>query len=272
MTTPTFIRPVKVFAGLGDSFQDHLDRNSANPGVDYYLTVGADIVMPASGVVTMARWSSTVGFWLGIDFDNGWGADLLHNSKLIAVEGHRYAQGAHIAEGGGTGSVATGPHCHWSLRPKHGAHLLNSGNVDGEKHLTPPNEAGDNDMFRLIKTKIGTTSAGNLYDMFTPYLTLTGIPFDEAQSYNSSAGLTEDASKALDGTTTEGKKVAAVWRKVWTRIQTANLAALDGRIAAGLAGLVVPAPPPAELPLLPPAGWSKVFAQAVRDEIIKPDV
>jgi hypothetical protein len=133
---PRFRRPVATFAGISDTFAEHLARHSVNPGTDYLFGRGRrEIVMPADGKVTLAKRSSIVGLWLGIDFDNGWGCDLLHNSQLLVGSGTRVSAGTTIAIGGGTGSAATGAHCHFSLRPHHGHHLQNFGNVDPEKHL-----------------------------------------------------------------------------------------------------------------------------------------
>ncbi|MES1170129.1 MAG: M23 family metallopeptidase, partial [Leifsonia sp.] len=101
---PRFLRPVAVFSGISDSFADHLARDSVNPGTDYLIGLGKPaIVMPADGVITQARFSTVVGFWLGLDFDNGWGGDLLHNAELLVGTGDRVRAGTTIAIGGGTG-------------------------------------------------------------------------------------------------------------------------------------------------------------------------
>jgi murein DD-endopeptidase MepM/ murein hydrolase activator NlpD len=141
---PVFLRPVRKFRGISDTFVDHVARDSVNPGTDYLIGLGKPaIVMPADGVITQARFSKVVGFWLGIDFDNGWGGDLLHNAELLVKTGTRVSAGTRIAVGGGTGSVSTGRHCHFSLRPHHGHHLENFGNVDAEKHIGIPSRKGD---------------------------------------------------------------------------------------------------------------------------------
>jgi murein DD-endopeptidase MepM/ murein hydrolase activator NlpD len=134
---PRFRRPVATFRGISDTFAEHVARHSVNPGTDYIFGRGRPkIIMPADGVITQARFSKIVGFWLGIDFDNGFGGDLLHNAELLVRSGTRVSAGTVIAIGGGTGSAATGPHCHFSLRPHHGRHLQNFGNVDPEKHIS----------------------------------------------------------------------------------------------------------------------------------------
>jgi murein DD-endopeptidase len=263
---PTFIRPVRTFKGISDTFQEHLARGSVNPGTDYILATGDDIVMPAAGKIVNAQWSNTVGFWIGIDFDNGWGADLLHNSKLLVTAGQRVAAGAHIAEGGGTGSVATGPHCHESLRPSHGFHLQNVGNVDPEKFLAPPNEAGDSDMYRTILTTKGATATANLYDLYTDYETLHGVTYSEAVAHRDSAAAPVDVTMlgSLDGTSADTKVKAqvAATRRLWKRLQDANNAAL-ARIISANSGTVV-APP---LPTVPPVEWLAAISKAVNDDL-----
>jgi len=134
---PRFRRPVAAFHGISDTFAEHVARGSPNPGTDYVFGRGRpSIIMPADGVVTQARFSAIVGFWLGVEFDSGWGGDLLHNSRLLVRAGTRVSAGTTIAIGGATGSAAKGAHCHFSLRPHHGRHLQNFGNVDPEKHLS----------------------------------------------------------------------------------------------------------------------------------------
>jgi murein DD-endopeptidase MepM/ murein hydrolase activator NlpD len=133
---PRFRRPVATFHGISDTFAEHVARNSPNPGTDYLFGGGRrEIIMPADGKITQAQSSFVAGLWLGVEFDNGWGGDLLHNSKLLVRAGTRQSAGTIIAIGGETGTAANGAHCHFSLRPHHGRHLQNFGNVDAEKHL-----------------------------------------------------------------------------------------------------------------------------------------
>lgn len=134
-------RPVAVFRGIGDTFAEHKSPSrpggpSANPGTDYYAHLGDDILMPANGMVVAVKKSSLVGNWIGIDFDDGKGGDLLHNNSVLAKPGTWYREGTHIAEAGMTGSVATGVHSHFALRLAHGHHLESYRNVDPEKYMT----------------------------------------------------------------------------------------------------------------------------------------
>lgn len=140
---PSFRRPTSLtFVSKGGSFADHTDRipASKNPGVDYPTPTGTPVYMPSDGTIVSGRWSATVGWWLGIDHDNGWGSDLLHNLRLVLTSGW-YPEGTLVAYSGATG-IVTGPHCHWSLRPRHGAHLLNAGNVDPELFVHGSSGAG----------------------------------------------------------------------------------------------------------------------------------
>lgn len=167
------------------SFARHVALRSANPGVDYGAPTGTDVLAPESGLVTGAQWSSLVGWWIHIDHDNGWGSDLLHNSKLLVGVGARVQRGQHIAESGGTGSAATGPHIHWSLRPKHGQSLQNSGNVNGEGYLggfastsTIESWIGD-DYIRRLQGALGVTVDGDFGPASTKALqTKIGTPAD----------------------------------------------------------------------------------------------
>ena len=70
---------------------------------------------------------------IGIDFDNGFGCDLLHLSRLDIGNGQRVAQGDRVGLSGASANgsdTGVGAHLHISLRNRHGSHLTGAGNVD----------------------------------------------------------------------------------------------------------------------------------------------
>ena len=130
----TFNRPTSV-TRINDTFAKHVKRDSANPGVDYDCPVGTPVKALADGKVVAVGTSTIVGKWIAIDYDNDWGSDFLHLSRVDVKAGNRVTPATVVGKSGQTGSVATGPHLHVSLRDRHGAHLLDRGNVDLEQHL-----------------------------------------------------------------------------------------------------------------------------------------
>ena len=136
-----FNRPTSV-TRINDSFAKHVARDSPNPGVDYDCPVGTPVRALANGKVVAVGTSTRVGKWIAIDYDNDWGSDFLHLSRVDVSAGKRVTPATVVGKSGKTGKVATGPHLHVSLRNRRGAHLLNRGNVDLERHLGGTSRAG----------------------------------------------------------------------------------------------------------------------------------
>ena len=84
-------------------------------GVDVAGPVGAPVVAPAAGLVTMAEPDLFFsGGTLIIDHGHGLSSSFLHLSKLLVEPGERVEQGQAVAEIGATGRV-TGPHLDWRM-------------------------------------------------------------------------------------------------------------------------------------------------------------
>lgn len=88
-------------------------------------------------------------------------------------------------------------------------------------------------MYRMILTKRGTTTAANLYDMFTDYATLTGVTWAEADAHKQGQN-GEATLGSIDGTNADNAELVAATRKLWARIQAANITGI--RAAVGQAG------------------------------------
>ncbi len=86
-------------------------------GVDVAGGVGAPVVAPADGVVTLAAASpfTLEGNLLMIDHGMGLNSAFLHLSRIDVREGDRVRQGQPIGTIGATGR-ATGPHLHWGMK------------------------------------------------------------------------------------------------------------------------------------------------------------
>lgn len=129
-------RPIAGSPALGDSFQAHRSRKSVNPGQDYKVPVGTDVLSPADGYIAVDDDgpSGGAGISIVIYHDNGYSSDLLHLSRNLVLPGQRVTQGEIIGKSGNTGA-STGPHLHWSLRDRKSASYNAIGNVDPELFL-----------------------------------------------------------------------------------------------------------------------------------------
>jgi murein DD-endopeptidase len=146
MTNYTYPCAVK---NVSDSFTDHVNRGSVNPGTDYTAAYGDAVSAVAAGVVTDASNSPSGGGGrtIHVDHDDGSGADYLHLSSLNIAAGARVSQGQLIARSGASGYGSDwyyGPHLHISFRYNHAHGYGNNGNVDfdaimrSQKPPTPP--------------------------------------------------------------------------------------------------------------------------------------
>jgi len=84
-------------------------------GLDVAGPIGAPVIAPAAGLVTLAEPDLFFsGGTLIIDHGHGLSSTFLHLSKLLVTTGDSVTQGQDIAEIGATGRV-TGPHLDWRM-------------------------------------------------------------------------------------------------------------------------------------------------------------
>lgn len=90
---------------------------SPHSGVDVAGGVGAPVIAPADGVVTLAAASpfTLEGNLLIIDHGMGLDSAFLHLSKILVKQGDVVRQGQLVGAIGGTGR-ASGPHLHWGMK------------------------------------------------------------------------------------------------------------------------------------------------------------
>jgi murein DD-endopeptidase MepM/ murein hydrolase activator NlpD len=120
---------------VSDSYQDHVDRGSVNPGTDYTAPYGSDVWAVSAGVVTDAddSYGGSGGKTIHIDHDDGNGSDYLHNSVIRCSVGQHVNQGDLIASSGASGYGDLhyyGAHCHISYRTTQGHAYTNFQNID----------------------------------------------------------------------------------------------------------------------------------------------
>jgi murein DD-endopeptidase MepM/ murein hydrolase activator NlpD len=118
-----------------DTFQDHVNRGSVNPGTDYAVAMHSPVHSVAAGIVTDAdsTYNGSGGRVVHVDHDDGSGVDYLHLSLISVNVGERVSQGSLIGLSGASGYGSDnyyGPHLHISFRYNHSHGYSNVGNVD----------------------------------------------------------------------------------------------------------------------------------------------
>ncbi len=93
------------------------EPGAPHSGVDVAGPVGAPVVSPADGVVTLAATSpfTLEGYLLIIDHGMGLDSSFLHLSRIHVKAGDRVRQGQLVAAIGNTGRTS-GPHLHWGMK------------------------------------------------------------------------------------------------------------------------------------------------------------
>lgn len=83
-------------------------------GVDLSAPSGTPIVATRSGTVTTATYSSSAGYYVTIDHQDGFASKYLHMTHYIVGVGDQVTAGQVIGYVGSTGT-STGPHLHFSI-------------------------------------------------------------------------------------------------------------------------------------------------------------
>ncbi len=88
---------------------------SAHKGMDIAAPTGSTVVAAASGLVTAAGYSASMGNYVVISHGDGITTRYYHNSKLVVSAGQAVKTGDVISYVGSTG-WSTGPHLHFEVR------------------------------------------------------------------------------------------------------------------------------------------------------------
>lgn len=88
---------------------------SAHKGMDIAAPTGSTVVAAASGLVTAAGYSASMGNYVVISHGDGITTRYYHNSKLVVSAGQAVKLGDVISYVGSTG-WSTGPHLHFEVR------------------------------------------------------------------------------------------------------------------------------------------------------------
>lgn len=130
---------------ITDTYQAHLDRNSAEPGVDFAADYDTPIRAAESGTVVFVGWGGDgPGNRLEINLDDGRVVDYIDLNGFGVRVGDRVSRGqSGIAFVGSSGSNSTGPHVHVTLRARQGLALndtLNFMNYVGDAEPSGPRQ------------------------------------------------------------------------------------------------------------------------------------
>ncbi|GEM_PF-2372340 len=107
-----YMWPVPSYGGVSRGFTGLYAHN----GMDIWGSSGIPIVAAQSGVVTVARYTSSgYGVYVVVDHGGGYSTLYGHCSSLAVSVGDTVSQGQTIAYLGSTG-YSTGPHCHFEVR------------------------------------------------------------------------------------------------------------------------------------------------------------
>ena len=83
-------------------------------GVDLGASSGTPIIATRSGIVTLAEYSWSAGYWVTIDHMDGFESKYLHMTHYIVKKGDYVSAGQVIGYVGSTGT-STGPHLHFGI-------------------------------------------------------------------------------------------------------------------------------------------------------------
>lgn len=95
-------------------FHPILHINRPHEGIDVSAPMGAPIVAPAAGVVTLVTQETGYGNVLEIDHGGGIVTKYAHCSRIVVRVGQHVKRGQVIANVGNTG-LSTGPHLHYEI-------------------------------------------------------------------------------------------------------------------------------------------------------------
>lgn len=95
-------------------FHPILHHARPHEGIDVAAPMGAPIVAPAAGTVTLVAKQNGYGNVLEIDHGNGIVTKYAHCSRIVVKKGQRVQRGQVVANVGSTG-LATGPHLHYEI-------------------------------------------------------------------------------------------------------------------------------------------------------------
>ncbi len=90
-------------------------KTKGHSGIDLAVPTGTSVRAALPGTVTVAKYSSSYGYYVMIDHGGGLATLYAHNSKLLVKAGDTVQAGDAVSLSGSTGR-STGPHLHFEVR------------------------------------------------------------------------------------------------------------------------------------------------------------
>ena len=114
---PTYIKPVTggvISSGFGYRNINVKGATSNHGAIDWAVPKGTPVYASCGGTVVRSGWSSSYGYCIYINHEDGRQTRYAHLSKLLVSVGQTVKQGEKIALSGSTG-VSSGPHLHFEI-------------------------------------------------------------------------------------------------------------------------------------------------------------
>lgn len=127
---PTYIKPISggiMTSGFGMRSISLKGATSNHRAIDWATPTGTAVYASCGGTVERAGWSSSYGYVIYINHEDGRQTRYAHLSKVLVSAGQWVKQGEKIALSGNTG-ISSGPHIHFEI-------LINGVKVNPLKYL-----------------------------------------------------------------------------------------------------------------------------------------
>ena len=104
----------KLSSPFGERESPTAGASTNHQGVDLAGPEGTPIYASRSGKVSIAKFSSSAGYYVTINHGDGYSSIYMHMTHYVVAKGDTVAAGQLIGYMGSTG-ISTGPHLHWGI-------------------------------------------------------------------------------------------------------------------------------------------------------------
>lgn len=104
----------KLTSPFGDRDAPTAGASTNHQGVDLAGPEGTPIYASRGGTVTIAKYSSSAGYYVTINHGDGFSTVYMHMTHYVVSKGDKVSGGQLIGYMGSTG-ISTGPHLHWGV-------------------------------------------------------------------------------------------------------------------------------------------------------------
>lgn len=104
----------KLTSPFGNRESPTAGASTNHQGVDLAGPEGTPIYASRGGTVTIAKFSSSAGYYVTINHGDGYSTIYMHMTRYVVSKGDKVSGGQLIGYMGSTG-ISTGPHLHWGV-------------------------------------------------------------------------------------------------------------------------------------------------------------